>query len=98
MEKNVNAVIGNWYKRTDYDGLFEVVAIDHDDGTIELQYFDGAIEEIDTNTWSAWQLEPAAQPEDWSGALQMEAHEIRDEFSGNGKDLDDALSSLDGDA
>ena len=32
--------IGAWYRHTGGDS-FEVVAFDEDDGTIEIQYFDG---------------------------------------------------------
>ena len=35
-------VIGNWY-RIQGSESFEVVAFDEDDGTIELQYFDGTV-------------------------------------------------------
>ena len=44
--------IGNWYRITGSDS-FEVVAFDEDDGTIELQYFDGTVEEMDLEDWQA---------------------------------------------
>jgi hypothetical protein len=44
--------IGNWYRIQGGDS-FEVVAIDDDDGTIELQYFDGTVEEMDIEDWQA---------------------------------------------
>ena len=40
---NPAPVVGQWYARPGGDS-FEVVAIDRDDGTIEIQYFDGTIE------------------------------------------------------
>jgi hypothetical protein len=45
-------VIGNWYRIQGSDS-FEVVAVDDDDGTIELQYFDGTVEEMDIEDWDA---------------------------------------------
>ena len=39
-------VIGQWFSRPN-GTLFEVVAVDEDDGTVELQQFDGTIDEID---------------------------------------------------
>ena len=39
------ATVGDWY-RSDSGVLFEVVAIDKDDATIEVQHFDGTVEEI----------------------------------------------------
>ena len=47
---NPAPVVGNWYARSGGDS-FEVVAIDRDDSTIELQYFDGTIEELDFDEW-----------------------------------------------
>jgi len=41
--------IGDWYKSTAGDA-FEVVASDDDDETLELQYYDGTIEELDRET------------------------------------------------
>ncbi|MEE8119680.1 MAG: DUF6763 family protein [Gammaproteobacteria bacterium] len=67
----VQPVIGNWYR--DITGeIFEIVAIDEDDATIEIQHFDGTVEEIDLGTWNELPMETAAQPEDWSGSLDIE--------------------------
>jgi len=47
--------IGDWY-RLNGGALFEVVALDDDDGTIEIQYFDGTVEEMDIEDWeSQWE-------------------------------------------
>ncbi len=68
--------IGDWY-RLNGGALFEVVALDDDDGTIEIQYFDGTVEEMDIEDWEAqWEdgaLEAAEAPEDWSGSVDVEA-------------------------
>ena len=68
--------IGDWY-RASGGQLFEVVAVDDDDGTIEIQYFDGTVEEMDVEDWEAqWDeggLEAAEAPEDWSGSVDVEA-------------------------
>jgi hypothetical protein len=69
--------IGEWYRHTTGGDSFEVVAFDEDDGTIELQYFDGTVEEMDTEDWdSHWAdraLETAEPPEDWSGSVDVES-------------------------
>ena len=44
--------IGDWY-RLSGGALFEVVALDDDDGTVEIQYFDGTLEEMDIEDWDA---------------------------------------------
>jgi hypothetical protein len=71
-------VIGNWYRFTDGD-VFEIVALDADDGTIELQYYDGTIEEMDVEDWNSHcelrEIETAAAPEDWTGSVDVDAEE-----------------------
>jgi hypothetical protein len=70
--------IGSWYRHTGGDS-FEVVAFDEDDGTIEIQYFDGTVEEMDVEDWEAqWEdgaLETAEAPEDWSGSVDVDAED-----------------------
>ena len=67
--------IGDWYRLTGGE-LFEVVAIDDDEGTIDIQYFDGTVEEMDREDWETqWEdgaLETAQAPEDWSGSVDVE--------------------------
>lgn len=64
--------IGEWYRASGSE-LFEVVAVDDDDGTIEIQYFDGTVEEMDIEDWDGGvedkTLEKAEPPEDWGGAI-----------------------------
>ena len=50
----------------------EVVAVDDNDATIELQFFDGTIDEVDRETWSKLLIERVAPPEDWSGSVDMD--------------------------
>jgi len=69
--------IGRWYRRTNGQ-LFEVVAVDEEDETIELQFFDGTIDEVDRDTWSKLLIERVAAPEDWSGSVDMDP----EDFSG----------------
>ena len=58
--------VGQWY-RNEAGAVFEVVALDEEEGIIEIQYFDGAIEELDMESWYAQLLQQEAEPEDWSG-------------------------------
>jgi uncharacterized protein DUF6763 len=92
--------IGEWY-RLNGGGLFEVVARDDDDGTIEIQYFDGTVEEMDIEDWDTqWEdgaLESAEPPEDWSGSVDVESSD--DEHRGGdsyGEERDLRASPLDG--
>jgi hypothetical protein len=42
----IRPIVGQWY-RGGTNELFEVVAIDDQDQTIEIQYFDGTVTEVD---------------------------------------------------
>lgn len=64
-------VIGSWFRRPN-GALFEVVAVDEDDGTIEIQQFDGTIGEIDIENWPGLLLVENSAPEDWSGSVDMD--------------------------
>ena len=72
----VKPVVGQWY-RGGTNELFEVVAIDDEDETIEIQYFDGTVTEIEFDAWNEQLLDElidaADAPEDWSGAIDVEA-------------------------
>lgn len=58
--------VGDWYETLE-GRTFEVVAVDEDEGTVEIQYFDGDVEELDVDTWSDLELQSAAEPKDWTG-------------------------------
>ncbi len=72
--------VGDWY-RLNGGELFEVVAVDDEDGTVEIQYFDGTVEEMDLEDWEAQceerALESADPPEDWSGSVDVEPEDDR---------------------
>lgn len=67
--------IGRWY-RSPSRPLFEIVAVDSDDGSIELQYFDGTIEEIDPEIWLGLRAEQTGAPEDWSGSVDISIEDL----------------------
>ena len=66
-----DVAIGDWYRMGD-DPPFEVVAVDSDSETIEIQHFDGTVEEIDFDSWLEMPVEMTVAPEDYSGALDIE--------------------------
>lgn len=63
--------IGKWYENRETGVIFEVVAID-DTGLIATQYFDGEIEELDTETFLKMPIRSAEQPEDWGGPYEVD--------------------------
>jgi hypothetical protein len=94
---NPAPVIGEWYRRTGGDS-FEVVAIDPDDRTIEIQYFDGTIEETDLDEWLEATIESTEPPEDWTGSLDVEPEDTENEYEaepGSSKTWGDPLQFVD---
>jgi hypothetical protein len=82
----VKPIVGQWY-RYGANELFEVVAIDDQDETIEVQYFDGSVTEIEFESWNEQLLDEALDvadaPEDWSGAVDVEAEDLDRDFEDN---------------
>jgi len=46
-----------------------VTAFDEEEGTVEIQHFDGDIEEMDLDDWRELDLELIEPPEDWTGPV-----------------------------
>jgi len=63
--------IGSWFRRPN-GVLFEVVAIDEAEGTVEIQQFDGTIGEMDMENWPQQLLVEISAPDDWSGSVDMD--------------------------
>jgi hypothetical protein len=62
-------IIGNWYRRLDKGQMFKVVGLDEQRGLVEIQHFDGDLEETDLGDWGDMELEAIAEPEDWTGPV-----------------------------
>jgi hypothetical protein len=92
---DVDPIIGSWYRNQETGNDFEVVALDEDAQTVEIQYFDGEVEELDLDAWYELSIDPIEAPEDWSGPFdEMEADDLgyeEDEFSNE----DDLLADRD---
>ena len=79
MEK-VQPIVGNWYQRPGR-AIFEVVAIDDHTRTVELQFFDGTVDEMDLERWHKTFIQNVEAPEDYSGSmdLQDDNYEAKDD-------------------
>ena len=73
--------IGAWYRRPN-GSLFEIVAIDEQASTVEVQHFDGTIDEIDQDVWPTLYLEPVRGPDDWLGSVDMDPEDFTGEATG----------------
>jgi hypothetical protein len=67
MNNAFDPAVGQWYAHLDKGQQFEVVAVDADARTVEIQYFDGGLEELDEVTWSELAIEPIEAPMDATG-------------------------------
>lgn len=69
MAKKIEPVISQWYRHLDKGQQFYVTAYDEDEGTVEIQHFDGDVEEMDLDDWRELDLEAIEPPEDWTGPV-----------------------------
>lgn len=77
-------VIGEWYKVPEGE-VFEVVAINEHDGTVDVQYADGTVGEFDAETWAMLEAVTTVAPPDAAG-----------EYSDIGNDDLHGIEELDG--
>ncbi len=87
MPMEEEPIVGAIYE--DEDGLaFEVLSFDEDEGTIEVQYEDGEVSEIDIDTWYEMDLQQL-KSEAWKDAEEDEAEEIETEKASKRKPVRD---------
>jgi hypothetical protein len=88
--------IGEWYTRG--GDIFEVVAVDDSDGTVEVQHFDGTVEEFDLDEWMAQRargdIEDGEAPEDPNGSFDLDVED--NEPQSMSPDLDNDRRSMSG--
>jgi hypothetical protein len=65
-----NLRIGDWFKTVDGQKM-EIVAYDPDDSVVEVQFYDGTIEEYELEDWDELEAVPVAPPEDWAGSYDL---------------------------
>lgn len=88
--------IGRWYQEVATDLLFKVVAIDEASNTIEIQYFDGEVSELEDDTWHDMVLLTAESPENWRAPYELSPEdELEDDDIQQPDSHDSVLSRLD---
>ena len=65
MSTEVEPLANSWYIDLETEEEFRVVAVDEDEGLVEVQYRDGELEQIDLDAWSEMDLEAVEAPDDW---------------------------------
>ncbi len=69
MKDRIAATPGQWYLDRASGDMFQVVSVDPDDGSIDVQHTDGSLEETSVDDWVTRSLEGCEQPEDWVGSF-----------------------------
>lgn len=69
MSDEITPRIDQWYLDSRNDRSFTVIDFDGEEGTIEIQYFGGELDELDMEEWEEMSLEEIEQPEDWTGPM-----------------------------
>ncbi|MGW8287993.1 MAG: DUF6763 family protein [Desulfobulbales bacterium] len=69
MIGELDPIEGNWYQELDKERDFMVLDVNKREGTVDIQYFDGDIEELEMEEWEEMDLEEIEPPEDWTGPL-----------------------------
>ena len=96
MPTDVDPIINNWYDHLDKGQMFRVIALDEDSETVEIQYFDGDLEEVDLEAWYLLDIEPTDDPEDWSGPFDdLEADDFGDTETARHYDEGNPLDTFD---
>lgn len=72
MPADVNPVVDEWYCHLDKGQRFRVVAVDEAGRNVEVQDFDGTVDELDFETWYRQDIKMCEAPENWSGALDID--------------------------
>ena len=75
MNPEHRPVIGQWYRHRGDQQAFQVVAVDDADGSVELQFFDGTVDELRLVQWYALDIEDAEAPQDWTGPFDRIARD-----------------------
>ncbi|MGB5398369.1 MAG: DUF6763 family protein [Gammaproteobacteria bacterium] len=71
MKNEFDPRVDQWYSHLYKGQRFYVTAIDEQRGTVELQHFDGDIEELNLDEWRDLKIEISEEPENWTGALDI---------------------------
>ena len=80
--------IGDW-SATESES-FEIIGIDVKAEIVLVQYYDGALDEIDFDSWGELNARPTAPPENLAGALDADSEDfgLIDDHSGRPEGAD----------
>lgn len=90
--------VGDWYQAASIgEEAFEIVAVDVENEVVLVQHFDGTLEEFDFDAWMELGARPAAPPEDYSGAIDLDKRDAvpDNDLASGGERWEDPLDLLD---
>ncbi len=67
-----HTMIGSWYRDRQSGAAFEVVAIDDNSESIDVQMLEGELCEYDLDSWRQLDLEKIEEPDDWHHAVDQQ--------------------------
>lgn len=70
--------VGAWFRDFQQNICFEIVAVDYETQTIEVQLLEGEISEFEFETWDQLQLIPIEEPEDWRNGFELASEDSLD--------------------
>ncbi len=74
--------VGEWYQRTDNEEVFQVVSVDAASAFVQVQSFDGQVDDIASDEWKELSLISASEPPDWTGAVEdLEPDDVTEDDS-----------------
>ena len=79
MAREYEPAAGQWYENIEENESFRVLSVDEDAETVEIEYLDGDIEEIDLDAWAELDLDKIDEPEGWAGSSEEEEEEEEEE-------------------
>ena len=71
-------IVGEWYRDLLQAISFEIVAVDDEAQTIEVQLLEGEITEFDFDSWKLLQLTSIEEPEDWRNGFELASEDSID--------------------
>jgi len=71
MSNRLQPTVDQWYAHLDKGQRFFVTAVDEDNETVEVQHFDGDIEEFTFEEWRDMEIATSVAPENWAGAYDI---------------------------
>lgn len=71
MVNELEPIVEQWYAHLDKGQRFFVTALDEDNETVEIQHFDGDVEEFSFDEWRELDIELSEAPENWGGPMDI---------------------------